>query len=62
MTLLEAAGVLGREPRVYNIGFNGYDETQFTAEGCRDLEKCWDGFCDDESIERDCVDYVEEVY
>lgn len=61
MTLREAAGTLKRGRRVYNIGFNVFDETQFTAYGIRDLEECWDGFCEDEGLEKDCVDYVEEA-
>lgn len=47
--------------RVYNIGFDVFDETQFTAYGIRDLEECWEGFCEDEGLEKDCVDYVEEA-
>lgn len=61
MTLREAAGILKKGRRIYNIGFNVFDETQFTAYGIRDLEECWDGFCEDEGLEKDCVDYVEEA-
>lgn len=61
MTLREAAGTLRKNRGVYNIGFNENDETQFTAYGIRDLEECWEVFCKDEGIEKDCVDYVEEV-
>ena len=61
MTLREAAGTLNRGRRVYNIGFDVVDETQFTAYGIRDLEECWEGFCEDEGIEKDSVDYVTEA-
>lgn len=61
MTLEEAAVCLPPGRRVYNIGFLGNDETQFTAYGMRDLKECWEGFCADEGISVDCVDYVEEA-
>ena len=59
MTLRGAAGALKRGRKTYNIGFNVFDETQFTVYGIRDLEECWEGFCEDEGLKEDCVDYVE---
>lgn len=43
----------------YNIGFNDGDETQFDVDSFEDLQECWIGFCSENSIPTDCVDYVE---
>lgn len=62
MTLAKAAtGVVTSGGGVYNIGFNDGDETQFDAQNLKDLQECWDGFCKDEKIPQNCVDYVERV-
>ena len=59
MSIREAFHSIGRGWRVYNIGFNDVDETQFTASGIRDLEDLWIRFCAEEKIDINCVDYVE---
>ncbi len=62
MTLAKAAtGVVTSGGGVYNIGFNDGDETQFDAQNLKDLQECWEGFCKDEKIQQNCVDYVERV-
>lgn len=62
MTLEKAAvGVVTSGLGTYNIGFNDGDETQFEAENLKELQDCWNGFCKDEKIHQNCVDYVERV-
>lgn len=62
MTLVKAAvGVVTSSGGTYNIGFNDGDETQFNARNLKDLQECWKGFCRDEKIPQNCVDYVERV-
>jgi hypothetical protein len=45
----------------YNIGFDGYEETQFDTTGIDDLEELWRGFCKDEGIQENSVDYIERA-
>lgn len=59
MTLREAAEHMDIEKGIYNIGFNGCDETQYDAEGLTDLEDLWKGFCREEGCALESVDYVE---
>lgn len=53
----EGAAIQGMA--VYNIGFNGNDETQLEASGMKDLEMAWKGFCVENGIREDAVDYIE---
>ena len=46
---------------VYNIGFNGDDETQFTAFNMAELEQLWREFCKENSFAKNSVDYVERA-
>lgn len=62
MTLRDASkGVVKSGSRVYNIGFNDGDETQFDAQNFKELQECWSGFCKDENIRPGCVNYVERA-
>ena len=62
MILVKAAvGVVTSGGGTYNIGFNDGDETQFSAQNLKELLECWKGFCKDEKISQNCVDYVEKV-
>lgn len=64
MTLREAAKgkiVSDSGPMDYNIGFNGSDETQFTARNLTELECLWRGFCEENKFKKSSVDYVERV-
>lgn len=62
MTIREAGkGEVKAGGGTYNIGFGGGDETQLTAFNMDDLEECWRGFCKDERIRMNSVNYVERV-
>jgi hypothetical protein len=62
MTLGKAAkGVVTSGGGVYNIGFNGGDETQFDAQNLSELLECWIGFCSENHFQTNSVDYVERV-
>ena len=60
MTIYQAGeGMTIQGMAVYNIGFNGNDETQLEATGMKDLEMAWRGFCMENGIREDAVDYIE---
>lgn len=62
MTIREAGkGVVTAGGGVYDIGFNGDDETQFTAFGMADLEELWNGFCEENGFQKNSVDYMERA-
>lgn len=46
---------------IYNIGFNGGDETQFEAYDLAELLDCWVEFCAENGFQTNSVDYVERV-
>lgn len=46
---------------VYNIGFDGGDETQFTAYDMEELEGLWKEFCTENGFRKNSADYVERV-
>lgn len=46
---------------IYNIGFNGGDETQFTAYDLQDLTELWRDFCEENGFRKNSVDYVERA-
>lgn len=56
-----AAGVVYAGGGVYNIGFNGGDETQFYAYDLAELLDCWIEFCAENNFQTNSVDYVERV-
>lgn len=56
-----AAGVVRAGGGTYNIGFNGDDETQFSAYNLQDLLECWIEFCAENGFQTNSVDYVERV-
>lgn len=60
MTLKDVVNSESIEAGTYNIGFNQGDETQFDVENFDELQECWLGFCKDERILPDCVDYVDK--
>ena len=62
MTIREAGkGVVSAGGGVYYIGFNGDDETQFTAFNMAELEQLWREFCKENSFAKNSVDYVERA-
>ena len=62
MTLGKAAvGIVHTGGGTYNIGFNGDDETQFSAYDISDLLECWITFCAENGFHTNSVDYVERV-
>lgn len=61
MTMGKAISADSFIPGTYNIGFNGNDETQFTAESRMELLELWIGFCAENLYRTDSVDYVEMV-
>lgn len=62
MTIREAGkGAVTAGGGVYNIGFNGDDETQFTAFNMAELEQLWREFCKENSFAKNSVDYVERA-
>lgn len=62
MTLSKAAtGIVRAGGGIYNIGFNGDDETQFSAYNLKELVELWRGFCEENSIKKNSVDYVERI-
>ena len=62
MTLRKAAiGVVRAGGGIYNIGFNGNDETQFYAYDISDLLECWITFCAENGFLTNNVDYVERI-
>lgn len=44
---------------VYNLQFNGNDETQFNAKSYDELLELWIDFCKEEKIDPNCLDNVE---
>lgn len=54
-----AKGVVTAGGGIYNIGFNGGDETQFDAYNLKELEELWNGFCEENDFKKNSVDYVE---
>ena len=48
-------------PGTYNIGFNENDETQFYADNANDLRGLWEGFCNENDLDPECIDYCEFV-
>lgn len=56
-----AAGVVYAGGGVYNIGFNGGDETQFYAYDLAELLDCWIEFCAENNFQTNSVDYVERI-
>ena len=63
MTIREASkgGIVTSGGGVYNIGFDGGDETQFTAYNMAELESLWKEFCEENGFRKNSVDYVERV-
>lgn len=56
-----AVGVVSTGGGIYNIGFNGNDETQFNAYNLQDLVDLWQEFCKENKFNTDSVDYVERI-
>lgn len=56
-----AAGIVKPGLGTYNIGFNGYDETQFDAYDIAELLDMWIEFCAENNYKTNSVDYVERV-
>lgn len=56
-----AAGVVEPGFGTYNIGFNGSDETQFSAYDIAELLDLWIDFCTENSLQTNSVDYVERM-
>lgn len=48
-----------KENEVYNLQFNGNDETQFNANSPDELIELWIDFCKEEKIDPSCLDNVE---
>lgn len=48
-----------KENEVYNLQFNGNDETQFNANSPDELIELWIDFCKEEKIDPNCLDNVE---
>lgn len=62
MTLREAAkGIVTAGGGIYNIGFNGDDETQFSAYNLRELEELWREFCKENGFRKNSVNYIDRV-
>lgn len=62
MTIREAGkGIVTAGGGVYNIGFDGGDETQFTAYDMAELEVLWKEFCTENGFRKNSADYVERV-
>lgn len=62
MRISEAAkGVVTAGGGMYNIGFNGDDETQFTAYDLKELSELWRDFCEENGFRKNSVDYVERA-
>lgn len=62
MTLgIAAAGIVHAGGGTYNIGFNGNDETQFSAYDLAELLDLWIEFCEENLFQTNSVDYVERV-
>ena len=62
MTLgVAAAGVVRAGVGTYNIGFNGDDETQFSAYDLAELLDSWFDFCAEKGFQTNSVDYVERI-
>lgn len=56
-----AASIVHAGGGVYNIGFNGDDETQFSAYDIAELLELWVTFCAENGFQTNSVDYVERV-
>ena len=54
-------GVVKAGGGVYNIGFNGDDETQFNAYDMKELNELWSEFCKENGFKKNSVDYVERA-
>ncbi len=62
MTLSKAAaGIVRAGGGIYNIGFDGGDETQFSAYNLKELVELWRDFCEENGIRKNSVDYVESI-
>jgi hypothetical protein len=61
MTLGKASYGLSVVKGTYNIGFNDGDETQFDVANYMELFELWIGFCKENDVDIDSVDYVEAV-
>lgn len=56
-----AAGIVTAGGGTYNIGFNGNDETQFSADSLQELLELWIAFCAENEFQTNSVDYVEKA-
>ena len=54
-------GVVSSGGGVYNIGFGDGDETQFSAYNMKELDELWRGFCEENGIKKNSVNYVERA-